>query len=60
MHCSNRRTLARVPDSTPRANQQAEQIAGEHRATTHPDTHVHYDLPGAAFVVVAPEGGDAR
>lgn len=56
-HCTNAAVLERIPDSDPRVNGRAEELAAGHRAGGHPSAHVHYDLPGAAFVVVAPQGG---
>ncbi|NED03821.1 hypothetical protein G3I55_19375 [Streptomyces sp. SID6648] len=49
--------LERVSDADLRANQRAEELAEQHRAGAHPTAHVHYDLPGQAFTVVAPQGG---
>ncbi|TFE54692.1 hypothetical protein E3E14_07110 [Streptomyces sp. ICN441] len=56
-HCTNATVLERIPDSDPRAHGHAEALAAGHRAGEHPAVHVHYDLPGAAFIVVAPQGG---
>ncbi|MDT0478035.1 hypothetical protein RM863_38560 [Streptomyces sp. DSM 41014] len=56
-HCTNPQELERVSDADLRANQRAEWLAGEHRAGDYPTAHVHYDLPGQAFTVVAPQGG---
>lgn len=56
-HCINATVLERIPDSAPGANGHAEELAAGHRAGEHPSAHVHYDFPGAAFIVVAPQGG---
>ncbi|WP_393101424.1 hypothetical protein [Streptomyces sp. LN325] len=56
-HCPNPVELERISDAERRAESRAEWLAGEHRAGNHPTAHVHYDLPGQAFTVVAPKGG---
>ncbi|MFG3158102.1 hypothetical protein ACGF7W_39385 [Streptomyces sp. NPDC048219] len=56
-HCTNPTVLERVSDADLRADQRAEQLAEQHRAGAYPTAHVHYDLPGQAFTVVAPQGG---
>lgn len=56
-HCSNPVVLNRISDSDLRADSRAEWLAGEYRASEFPTAHVHYDLTGGAFVVVAPQGG---
>ncbi|MGR3939069.1 hypothetical protein [Streptomyces sp. BRA346] len=56
-HCTNTVELERIPDADLRAENRAEWLAGEYRASDYPTAHVHYDLPGQAFIVVAPQGG---
>ncbi|QUC63818.1 hypothetical protein IOD14_44040 (plasmid) [Streptomyces sp. A2-16] len=56
-HCTNPVELERISDADLRAEARAEWLAGEYRASDHPTAHVHYDLPGQAFTVVARQGG---
>lgn len=56
-HCTNTVELERISDSDQRADSRAEWLAGEYRAGEYPTAHVHYDLLGQAFTVVAPQGG---
>lgn len=56
-YCTNATVLERIPDSDLRANGRVEELPAGHRAGEYPSAHVHYDPPGAAFIVVAPQGG---